>query len=77
MTGGVQGVRSQLVPCVLRVIKHPALKVAIPFILAAYDLLASRAIAPGRMPVQVPLMTGAAGYAVSGLLGSFAIHVTP
>ena len=77
MIGGVQRVRSQLVPRVLRVIEHPALKNAIPFIIAAYDLLASRAVAPGRMPVQVPLMTGAAGYALSGLLGSFAIHVTP
>nr|WP_321442542.1 hypothetical protein [uncultured Cohaesibacter sp.] len=77
MTGGVEEVRSQLVPRVLRVIEHPALKIAIPFIIAAYDFLASRAVAPGRMPVQVPLMTGAAGYAVSGLLGSFAVHGSP
>ncbi|MGZ9810729.1 bifunctional lysylphosphatidylglycerol flippase/synthetase MprF [Pseudoroseicyclus sp. H15] len=104
-----------LLPRVLRVIEHPAFKIAIPLVIgviavivlhklashvrwtdvkadlgaarpaallaalgctvmsftgiAAYDFLAMRAAAPGRMPAPVPLVTGAAGYAVSGLLG--------
>ncbi|WP_037227191.1 bifunctional lysylphosphatidylglycerol flippase/synthetase MprF [Roseobacter sp. GAI101] len=37
--------------------------------IAAYDYLALRAVAPGSMPMRVPMVGGAAGYAVSGLLG--------
>nr|WP_152467019.1 bifunctional lysylphosphatidylglycerol flippase/synthetase MprF [Sulfitobacter sp. THAF37] len=38
--------------------------------ISAYDFLAMRVAAPGRMPAHVPLVAGAAGYAVSGLLGA-------
>ncbi|QRF68641.1 bifunctional lysylphosphatidylglycerol flippase/synthetase MprF [Ponticoccus alexandrii] len=37
--------------------------------IAAYDALAVRAVAPGVMPRHIPLVGGAAGYAISGLLG--------
>ncbi|WP_223475174.1 bifunctional lysylphosphatidylglycerol flippase/synthetase MprF [Oricola indica] len=37
--------------------------------IAAYDFLAMRAVAPGRMPARVSMIAGAAGYAISGLLG--------
>ena len=37
--------------------------------IAFYDLLAMRAVAPGSMPALVPSVTGAAGYAITGLLG--------
>ena len=37
--------------------------------IALYDVLATRAVGRGGMPVRVPLVTGAAGYAISGLLG--------
>ncbi|MEQ5872414.1 bifunctional lysylphosphatidylglycerol flippase/synthetase MprF [Sagittula sp. NFXS13] len=37
--------------------------------IAAYDFLAMRAVAPKAMPARVPMVSGAAGYAISGLLG--------
>ena len=37
--------------------------------IATYDLLAMRAVAPKAMPTRVPMVAGAAGYAISGLLG--------
>ena len=37
--------------------------------LAAYDVLAVHSVAPGRVPVRVAATAGAAGYAISNLLG--------
>ena len=37
--------------------------------IGAYDFLAVRAVAPNRMPARVPMVAGAAGYGISGLLG--------
>ncbi|EBA09683.1 bifunctional lysylphosphatidylglycerol flippase/synthetase MprF [Sagittula stellata] len=37
--------------------------------IAIYDFLAMRAVAPKTMPAHVPMVAGAAGYAISGLLG--------
>ncbi|MFZ5963034.1 bifunctional lysylphosphatidylglycerol flippase/synthetase MprF [Thalassococcus sp. BH17M4-6] len=37
--------------------------------IASYDFLAVRVVAPKTMPAQVPMVTGAAGYAISGMLG--------
>lgn len=100
---------------VLRVIEHPAVKIAVPVVvgiiavivlhklashvswadvkadfaaqsrwvllaalgctclsfagIASYDFLAMRAVAPKAMPAHVPMVSGAAGYAISGLLG--------
>lgn len=99
----------------LRIIEHPAVKIAIPLVIATiaivvlhklashvkwvdvkadlasasrlsllkalfftalsfggislYDTLAVRSVAPGRVPFRIAALAGAAGYAVSGLLG--------
>lgn len=37
--------------------------------IATYDFLGMRTVAPKRLPALVPMVTGAAGYAISGLLG--------
>ena len=37
--------------------------------IATYDFLAMRAVAPGKLPALVPMVGGATGYAISGLLG--------
>lgn len=37
--------------------------------ISAYDYFGMRVAAPGTMPAQVPMVAGAAGYAISGLLG--------
>ncbi|MFD1342587.1 bifunctional lysylphosphatidylglycerol flippase/synthetase MprF [Litorisediminicola beolgyonensis] len=37
--------------------------------ISLYDLIAARVVASGKMPALVPVVTGAAGYAISGLLG--------
>lgn len=104
-----------LISRAIRVIEHPAIKIAIPVVvgllavfvlhklashvswadvksdlsganpdvlllalactvlsfvgIGTYDWLSLRAVAPGRMPASVPIVAGAAGYAVSGLLG--------
>ena len=39
------------------------------FAFSLYDVLALRAIAPGRVPARVAIFAGASGYAVSNLLG--------
>lgn len=100
----------------LRVIEHPAVKIAVPVVIAViavfvlhklashvkwidvkadlaaaspmalvmalgftglsfagislYDALAVRAVAPGKVPFRVAALAGAAGYAISGLLGA-------
>ncbi|MDN5785854.1 hypothetical protein [Pseudorhodobacter sp.] len=37
--------------------------------IACYDALAVRSAAPGKVPIAIAALTGAAGYAISGLLG--------
>lgn len=37
--------------------------------ISAYDFLALRSLAPKAMPAYVPMVSGVAGYAISGLLG--------
>lgn len=37
--------------------------------ISLYDALATRAVAPGKVPLRIAALAGAGGYAVSGLLG--------
>lgn len=53
-----------------RLLIFSLLGTALSFVgIACYDVLGSRFLAPGKVPVRIAAMAGASGYAVSNLLG--------
>lgn len=65
-----ENVKADLAAAQLKMLLTALACTALSFVgIASYDLVAMRAVAPQRVPARVPLVAGAAGYAISGLLG--------